>query len=64
MPPRYKAVMAHVYIDVALAGVAPNHHPTLTHHVFEFFAFQPGDGGALPVGRPGHAVRGRGRGLL
>lgn len=60
-----KTVVAHVDVHVALAGVAADHHPTLTHHVFEFLAFEPGDGSALPVGGPGgDAVRGGRRRLL
>lgn len=58
---RNKAVVAHVHVHVALAGVAADHHPTLTHHVFEFFAFEPGDGSALPVGGPGGDAVRRGR---
>lgn len=61
---RYKAIMAHVDVHVALAGVAPDDHPTLAHHVFEFLAFQSGNGRSLPVGGPRHAVRRGWRGLL
>lgn len=64
MTARYEGIVAHVDVDVALAGVAPDDHPTLAHHVFEFFAFQPCNGGALAVGRPGHAMGRRRGGLL
>lgn len=61
---RNKAIVAHVDVHVALAGVAPDDHPTLAHHVFEFLAFQSGNGRSLPVGGPRHAVRRGWRGLL